>query len=244
MGGRATLEGSLGSMHSGNAGIEGVVAVNFPRSSLAGQLSSCGSAVRQQPCRARPGPSRFPSSPEHSTPSSLVASDRVALFFDGDPPFDAFELQLDKDDVVERSQVFNSELDGGWKVKVSGDGDACLLGEHWQSRRKPTVPRYTNADDDKRMPGELSDCMLIRLRYASLLAPDVTSSDIDVIVDRAAAWNREHGITGVLAIEGESVLQVLEGPGKGQRTILEDIRRPTTPGSCGTRLRKHRGLPF
>jgi len=138
--------------------------------------------------------------------------DRVALFFDGDPPFDAFELQLDKDDVVERSQVFNSELDGGWKVKVSGDGDACLLGEHWQSRRKPTVPRYTNADDDKRMPGELSDCMLIRLRYASLLAPDVTSSDIDVIVDRAAAWNREHGITGVLAIEGESVLQVLEGP--------------------------------
>ena len=100
-----------------------------------------------------------------------------------------------------------------------------MLGKHWQSNSKPRVPSCTNADDDKRMPGELSDCMLIRLRYASLLAPEVTTSDIDVIVDRAAAWNREHGITGVLAIEGQSVLQVLEGPKADVEELFSKISR-------------------
>ena len=54
--------------------------------------------------------------------------------------------------------------------------------------------------------------MLTRLRYASILATEITTTDIDAIVDKSAAWNREHGITGVLAVDGDSVLQILEGP--------------------------------
>ena len=54
--------------------------------------------------------------------------------------------------------------------------------------------------------------MLTRLRYASTLAHDTTMEEIDSIVQKAATANRARGITGVLAVEGSSILQILEGP--------------------------------
>jgi hypothetical protein len=65
--------------------------------------------------------------------------------------------------------------------------------------------------------------MLIRIRYASTLAPHTTASEIDSIVEQSAAWNRSVGITGILAVEGESILQVLEGPVEEVDRLFERI---------------------
>ena len=54
--------------------------------------------------------------------------------------------------------------------------------------------------------------MLIRLRYASTLSPDTTTDDVEAIVRWSAINNRKRGVTGVLAVEGSSVIQILEGP--------------------------------
>jgi hypothetical protein len=53
---------------------------------------------------------------------------------------------------------------------------------------------------------------LTRIAYISTLRPLVTGADLDILVDRAAALNKEHGITGILAIDGDRVCQILEGP--------------------------------
>jgi hypothetical protein len=65
--------------------------------------------------------------------------------------------------------------------------------------------------------------MLIRLRYASTLSPATTTADIDSIVEKSAVSNRAVGITGVLAVEGDSVLQVLEGPSEAVGRLFERI---------------------
>ena len=54
--------------------------------------------------------------------------------------------------------------------------------------------------------------MLTRLRYVSTLAPKTTDADIDAIVALSSSRNRACSITGILAVEGVRVLQVLEGP--------------------------------
>ena len=54
--------------------------------------------------------------------------------------------------------------------------------------------------------------MLIRLKYASTLAPTTTTDEIDAIVSHSAVWNHKRGITGVLSVDDRSILQVLEGP--------------------------------
>jgi hypothetical protein len=54
--------------------------------------------------------------------------------------------------------------------------------------------------------------MLIRLTYASRLASGTSEAHIDEIVEYSAASNREQGVTGVLALDGDRIIQVLEGP--------------------------------
>ena len=54
--------------------------------------------------------------------------------------------------------------------------------------------------------------MPLRIVYVSTLQPKVTEPDIAALVDRAAAFNKAHGITGVLAFEERRVCQILEGP--------------------------------
>lgn len=66
---------------------------------------------------------------------------------------------------------------------------------------------------------------MIRLTYASQLAPATTDADIDDIVTRAAAFNRSQGITGLLAIEKNRVCQTLEGPQAEVDALYASIRR-------------------
>jgi hypothetical protein len=54
--------------------------------------------------------------------------------------------------------------------------------------------------------------MLIRLTYASLLAAHCDGACIDEIVAKAAPSNQARGITGILAVDGNRVFQILEGP--------------------------------
>ena len=66
---------------------------------------------------------------------------------------------------------------------------------------------------------------LIRLAYTSRLNPSVTEADIDGLAASAAAFNRDHGITGVLAIENRMVCQILEGPDAAVRALFASICR-------------------
>lgn len=67
--------------------------------------------------------------------------------------------------------------------------------------------------------------MLIRLAYTSTFRPHITDADIDGITEKAAAFNRRHSITGILAVEGERVCQILEGPREAVEQLFESIQR-------------------
>lgn len=66
---------------------------------------------------------------------------------------------------------------------------------------------------------------LIRLAYVSTLLPHVTDADIAELIVKAAKHNRDHGITGVLAIEGERVCQILEGSREAIDTLYASVSR-------------------
>lgn len=70
--------------------------------------------------------------------------------------------------------------------------------------------------------------MLQRIVYTSTLHPHITDDEVDALVAQAAAFNKSQNITGVLALEGKRVCQILEGP-RDQldalfRSILRDER--------------------
>lgn len=67
--------------------------------------------------------------------------------------------------------------------------------------------------------------MLIRLTYASTLAPDCDRDCIDSIVRWSAPANQRRGITGILAVDRDRVLQILEGPEPVVLALFEHIRR-------------------
>ncbi len=67
--------------------------------------------------------------------------------------------------------------------------------------------------------------MLIRLAYTSTFRPHVTDADVDEITSKAAAFNKQHSITGILAVEGERVCQILEGPREAVEKLFESIQR-------------------
>ncbi len=66
---------------------------------------------------------------------------------------------------------------------------------------------------------------LIRVTYVSTLHPHVTDQDIDDLVAKAASYNKAHNITGALAIDGDRVCQILEGPTAGVDTLYASIER-------------------
>lgn len=67
--------------------------------------------------------------------------------------------------------------------------------------------------------------MLIRLRYASTLSEATTPADLSAIVAWSAEWNRAHAITGILAVDGRKVMQVLEGPAAAVDALFVQIAR-------------------
>jgi hypothetical protein len=66
---------------------------------------------------------------------------------------------------------------------------------------------------------------LIRLTYVSTLRPNVTGPDVDELVAKAARFNTDHDITGVLAIDKMRVCQILEGPADAVDRLFEAIER-------------------
>lgn len=66
---------------------------------------------------------------------------------------------------------------------------------------------------------------MIRLAYISTLRPGVTSTDLDDLVAEAASFNKAHDITGVLALEGSQVCQILEGPVDVVEKLYASIQR-------------------
>ncbi|HRP78113.1 MAG TPA: BLUF domain-containing protein [Aquamicrobium sp.] len=65
--------------------------------------------------------------------------------------------------------------------------------------------------------------MPLRIVYVSTLEPHVTEDDIAALVDKAAAFNKAHGITGVLAFEDRRVCQILEGPEAAVEKLFRSI---------------------
>ena len=61
--------------------------------------------------------------------------------------------------------------------------------------------------------------MLIRLIYASEVAISLTPSSVQAIVEKARTANQRRHITGVLAFDSHSFLQVLEG----ERESVSDV---------------------
>lgn len=66
--------------------------------------------------------------------------------------------------------------------------------------------------------------MTLRIIYVSTLKPEVNDTQIAELVATAAAFNKAHEITGVLALEGQRVCQILEGPDDAVNALYASIR--------------------
>lgn len=67
--------------------------------------------------------------------------------------------------------------------------------------------------------------MPLRIVYVSTLEPHVTEGDLTDLVEKAAAFNKAYGITGLLAFEDRRVCQILEGPDAEVEALFRSIRR-------------------
>lgn len=67
--------------------------------------------------------------------------------------------------------------------------------------------------------------MPLRIVYVSTLGQRVTEAELAALVDKAAVFNKNHGITGVLAVEGARVCQILEGPDAAVDALFTSIKR-------------------
>ncbi len=64
---------------------------------------------------------------------------------------------------------------------------------------------------------------MIRLYYTSELQPGIPADEIGKILQVARARNRQEGITGMLILHGDRVMQFLEGPEDKVRACYERI---------------------
>ncbi|MFN3766514.1 MAG: BLUF domain-containing protein [Aliihoeflea sp.] len=67
--------------------------------------------------------------------------------------------------------------------------------------------------------------MLTRIVYLSTLSEHTTARQIDAIVERAALFNREQEITGMLALEDRRICQILEGPAHAVDFLYVSIKQ-------------------
>ncbi|PLP60794.1 hypothetical protein CYK37_00290 [Mesorhizobium loti] len=65
---------------------------------------------------------------------------------------------------------------------------------------------------------------LIRLTYVSTLHPEISLTDLDALVAKAAVFNQDRDITGVLAVDHNRVCQILEGPRRQVEQLFGSIR--------------------
>ncbi|KQZ33428.1 hypothetical protein ASD50_01195 [Mesorhizobium sp. Root552] len=66
---------------------------------------------------------------------------------------------------------------------------------------------------------------LVRLAYVSTLQPRIDASDLTELIEKAAAFNKTQDITGVLAIEGHRICQILEGPSDSVKKLYASIQK-------------------
>lgn len=85
--------------------------------------------------------------------------------------------------------------------------------------------------------------MQLRLVYTSTFRPHVSDNEIAALVDQAAAFNSQHGITGVLAVEGLRVCQILEGETAAVDALFATIRRDARHGSVNLLDRREIAKP-
>lgn len=69
--------------------------------------------------------------------------------------------------------------------------------------------------------------MMHRLIYTSEKAPYTTDADFRMIAVISALWNKQHGITGLLMVYKNEIMQVLEGPKDAVKDLAEKISRDT-----------------
>jgi len=62
------------------------------------------------------------------------------------------------------------------------------------------------------------------IAYASVAVKGLTASDLNGLVQRAAAVNKLAGVTGLLLFDGARFLQYFEGPDDGIATVYSRIR--------------------
>lgn len=67
--------------------------------------------------------------------------------------------------------------------------------------------------------------MIRQLSYLSLTQDDITQADFERLTARAELSNRERGVTGMLAVGGGILFQVLEGPRDVIEALFQRIRR-------------------
>lgn len=67
--------------------------------------------------------------------------------------------------------------------------------------------------------------MLYRLIYKSEKAPETTDADFRTIAMISALWNKANGITGLLMVYNDEIMQVLEGPEAVVKDLAEKIRK-------------------
>ncbi len=66
--------------------------------------------------------------------------------------------------------------------------------------------------------------MFLRIAYVSSLSESMSPESIDRIVEASQARNERQGVTGMLAVDGRRVLQILEGPPEIVSALYERIR--------------------
>ncbi|MBI1621281.1 BLUF domain-containing protein [Aquamicrobium zhengzhouense] len=66
---------------------------------------------------------------------------------------------------------------------------------------------------------------LIRLSYVSTLRTVLPAAEIDAMVADAARFNKANTITGLLAIDGQRICQILEGPAEAVGSLYASIEK-------------------
>lgn len=78
-----------------------------------------------------------------------------------------------------------------------------------------------------------------QLIYQSACRPDTTTYHLRDIARESSQRNRERDITGVMLVQGTTVLQVLEGPEDAVIALYERIRCDTRHVGCTVLFERH-----
>ncbi|WAT17659.1 BLUF domain-containing protein [Aurantiacibacter sp. MUD11] len=79
---------------------------------------------------------------------------------------------------------------------------------------------------------------MLSLIYVSVASAGLTAADVTTLAERAAANNAKHDVTGMLAYNSQSFMQLLEGDGAHVLSIMRRIEQDDRHGSI-TYIRQH-----